>query len=96
MAKVTFTHFKGGRPQVMEERHATILQRLGRGSYVRSDISPQSDLHAPELTAGKRKGGARKRAAQPAPTPAPTLAPKLAPKLLAQDVDGEDGSSAAD
>lgn len=56
MAKVTFTHQKSGREEVMHERYAKVLSRMGRGTYMtrdlRADVAamPQSQAaQVPEL-----------------------------------------------
>ncbi|MGQ8875954.1 hypothetical protein ACUTR7_00480 [Delftia sp. NA_296.1] len=38
MAKVTFTHQKSGREEVMHERYAKVLSRMGRGTYMTRDL----------------------------------------------------------
>lgn len=38
MAKVTFTHQKSGREEVMHERYAKVLSKMGRGTYMTRDL----------------------------------------------------------
>lgn len=38
MAKVTFTHHKSGREEVMNERYAKLLSKMGRGTYMTRDM----------------------------------------------------------
>lgn len=38
MAKVTFTHGKSGREEVMHERYAKVLSKMGRGTYMTRDL----------------------------------------------------------
>ncbi|EZP51399.1 hypothetical protein [Delftia sp. RIT313] len=55
MAKVTFTHHKSGREEVMNERYAKVLSKMRRGTYMTRDLRadvvevPQSQAaQAPE------------------------------------------------
>lgn len=38
MAKVTFTHHKSGREEIMDERYAKVLSKMRRGTYMTRDL----------------------------------------------------------
>ncbi|MDX4957914.1 hypothetical protein [Delftia acidovorans] len=48
MAKVTFTHQKSGREEVMHERYAKVLSKIGRGTYMTRDLRADVPV-APQL-----------------------------------------------
>lgn len=50
--KVIFTHKMGGREQAMHRRYASILQKLGRGTYMTRDMrATESEDELAELRA---------------------------------------------
>lgn len=53
MSKVTFIH-RGGREQVMSEKFAKVLQRLGRGTYGGVEPAPvKEEIQPAEIKASK-------------------------------------------
>lgn len=50
MTKVTFTHHKSGREEIMDERYAKVLSKMRRGTYMtrdlRADVSAAPQSHA--------------------------------------------------
>ncbi len=53
MSKVTFIH-RGGREQVMHEKFAKVLQRLGRGTYADVEPAPvEEEVELVEIKASK-------------------------------------------